>query len=305
MSFSRKHTFLIFAVCALGLFFLTIIFFRIKSSKEHLPHPEPPVVKVETKAPAVKVETIGVSIEGRKIQVYSYGTGKTHLAFIGGIHGGYEWNSVLLSYQLMDYLAANPDVIPSNITILVVPSANPDGIYKVTGKEGRFTSGDVTTDKVVLASARFNANGVDLNRNFDCKWQPKSTWQNKTVSAGTAPFSEPEAQAIQKFVHDYTPSAVVLWHSQANSVYASQCESGILPETLVIMNAYAKASGYAAIKAFDAYATTGAAEDWLSSINIPSITVELKTHETTEWERNLAGVKALIEYVSSNAIVKP
>ena len=47
-----------------------------------------------------------------------------------------------------------------------------------------------------VSSARFNADGVDLNRNFDCDWAPTGTWQNKTVSGGTAAFSEPEAAAI-------------------------------------------------------------------------------------------------------------
>jgi hypothetical protein len=40
-------------------------------------------------------------------------------------------------------------------------------------------------------------NDVDLNRNFDCKWQPTSTWRSTSVSAGTQPFSEPEAAAIR------------------------------------------------------------------------------------------------------------
>ena len=62
------------------------------------------------------------------------------------------------------------------------------------------------------------------------------------------------------------------------------------------MNAYSKASGYPAVKSFDAYAVTGDAEGWLASINIPAITVELQTHETIEWERNLSGIKALFEY---------
>ena len=65
------------------------------------------------------------------------------------------------------------------------------------------------------------------------------------------------------------------------------------------MKAYAVASGYPAIKSFDAYETTGAADDWLASVQIPAITVELKTHETTEFEKNFAGVKAMINYFES------
>lgn len=254
------------------------------------------VVKIEEKINWPIKTTLGISVENRNIENYTFGDGETHLVFVGGIHGGYEWNSILLAYKLIDYLTENIESIPKNITIDILPSANPDGLYKVTGKEGRFTIEDVSINKKVLASGRFNANGVDLNRNFDCKWKPKSTWQSKTVSAGTAPFSEPETAAIQNFIIRRKPSAVIFWHSQSNGVFASQCQNGILPETLTVMNLYSQASGYPAIKTFDAYETTGAVDDWLSSVNIPAITVELKSHETIEWEKNLAGIQAILTY---------
>ncbi len=244
-----------------------------------------------------KHETIGTSIEGRKIEAYTYGDGATKLLFVGGIHGGYEWNSVLLAYQFMDYVGANPTAIPKNISVTVIPSANPDGVFKVLGKEGRFAIADVpSVSKEVSAAGRFNARAVDLNRNFDCNWQATSTWQSKTVSAGTAPFSEPEALALKNFVLKNKPVVAVFWHSQANAVYASECNTGILPATLDVMNAYSVASGYKAVNSFDSYKVTGDAEGWLASIGIPAITVELQTHETVEWERNLAGSKGVLKY---------
>lgn len=239
---------------------------------------------------------IGASVEGRPIEAYTFGSGATHLAFVGGIHGGYEWNSVLLAYQFLDYLTENVGVIPKGLTITVIPVANPDGLYKVIGKEGRFTSADVPQSQDLHIAGRFNAHGVDLNRNFDCNWKPESMWRGKQVSAGPSPFSEPEARALRDFVLKNHPSAVIYWHSQANAVYASACENGILPETLHIMNVYADAAGYPAVESFDAYEVTGDTEGWLASIGIPAITVELQTHETIEWEKNLAGIKALFEY---------
>jgi predicted deacylase len=266
-----------------------------------------PVVEVQPTATPLAVITkhaiIGKSVEGRDIEAYTYGNGATHLMFVGGIHGGYEWNSVLLVYKFMDYFEANPSIIPAGFTVTVIPSANPDGVFKVTGKVGRFNVADVSTDEKILASGRFNANKVDLNRNFDCKWQPKSTWQSKVVSAGSAAFSEPEAQALVNYINSFKPDAAVFWHSQSNAVYASKCEGDILPVTLDIMNAYSKAGGYPAVKTFDAYGTTGAADDWLASMNVPAITVEMITHTTIEWEKNLAGVKAILGYFEK-AVIK-
>ncbi|MCX6712698.1 MAG: M14 family metallopeptidase [Candidatus Vogelbacteria bacterium] len=265
------------------------LFWRGNAPKATLPPPPPPA------NPDPRQQVIGTSVEGRKIEADTFGSGGATLLFVGGIHGGYEWNSVLLANQFIDYLKSNPTLIPEYLTVTVVPDANPDGVFKVIGKEGRFTLVDVPTT-TATAAGRFNANGVDLNRNFACNWKPQSTWQNKTVSAGTASFSEPEAAAIRDLVLAVKPAAVIFWHSQSGTVYASQCKNGILPATLEIMNAYAKAAKYKTDKSFDSYAITGDAEGWLASIGIPAITVELQTHNTIEWEQNLSGVKALFGY---------
>lgn len=260
----------------------------------------PPVLVPETPVKSeVRHRVIGTSVEGRAINAYTYGEGPKRVLFVGGIHGGYEWNSVLLAYTFMDHLAKNPSFIPSGVSVTVIPSANPDGVYKIVGKEGYFGLADVKENPTLAASARFNANGVDLNRNFDCKWKPESTWRGNIVSAGTATFSEPEAQAIRDFVLEHDPVAVVFWHSQSNAVYASECEEGILPLTRTVMNTYATTARYPAVDTFDAYEITGDAEGWLASIGIPAITVELSTHETIEWEKNLAGSSALLQYFAA------
>jgi predicted deacylase len=270
---------------------LSLIIWKVSSK----PVPVPAPVEVVKKSEVTK-SIIGQSVEKRDIEAYTYGTGPKHLLFVGGIHCGYEWNSVLLAYTFIDYLTAHPDFVPAGLTITIIPSANPDGVFEVTGKEGRFNSSDISIDAKILAAGRFNANKVDLNRNFDCKWQPKSTWQSKTVSAGTAAFSEPETQALRHYIATFKPAAAIFWHSQSNAVYASQCQDGILPGTLDLMNTYSAAAGYPAVKTFDAYVTTGAADDWLASENIPAITVELKTHNTIEWDNNLKGIRAMVGY---------
>jgi len=254
----------------------------------------PAPVEINTTSPQKSV--IGLSVQGREIEAFTYGKGSTTLAFVGGIHGGYEWNSILLAYKFMDYLEANPEIIPKNISVIVIPALNVDGVSKVVGKDGRFTVTDVPNDIEQTKVGRFNMAGVDLNRNFDCSWQATSTWQSKIVSAGKFAFSEPEAKAFKNFVLKNNLSAVVFWHSQSNGVYASMCKNGILPGTVDLMNTYAKASGYPAQKSFDSYAITGAADDWLASINIPAVSVELKTHESIEWDKNLVGILALFKY---------
>lgn len=274
-----------------GLFVITLYFLFFASNEVvvELPAPLEPVV-------AEIITEIGKSVEGRPIEAHSFGTGETHLMFVGGIHGGYEWNSVMLAYRFIDYLKANPTVLSDNIKVTVVPSMNPDGLFAVVGKGGRFEVADAPDVHDNSGTGRFNANGVDLNRNFDCKWQAESTWRGNTVGAGTAPFSEPEAAALRDLVLEDKPEAVVFWHSQANAVYGSECTGGILPGTMTILNTYASAAGYPAVPAFTSYPVTGDAEGWLASIGVPAITVELASHQILEWEKNLAGSRALLEY---------
>jgi len=284
---SLKKIFAIAVVIA-----LIVIGFVIYFGKDEAPLP----VEEKIEKPFTAKNVIGKSVNGLDIENYSFGNGEKHITFVGGIHGGYEWNTVLLAYKLIDYLKANPETVPKNITIDVIPAMNPDGVYTATGKEGRFALTDISDSETILANGRFNGNKVDLNRNFDCKWQPESVWRSKKVSSGTEEFSEPESKAFLKYTEENNPVAVVFWHSQSNAVYTSQCEDGILAETNKIINAYSKASDYPVAKSFDAYAITGAVDDWLAKIGIPAFSVELKTHETIEWEENILGVKAMLEY---------
>jgi murein tripeptide amidase MpaA len=239
--------------------------------------------------------TIGQSVEGRNISVHTFGNGDNHLLFVGGIHGGYEWNSVVLAYNLIDYLQANPNEPPKNIKVSIIPSANPDGVHAVTGKTGPISAADVPADADPGGPQRFNANGVDLNRNFACRWQPKSFWRGQKVNAGTSAFSEPEARVIRNFVQSHSLSAGIFFHSAAGAVYGAACNGQVGPQTKQLLNTYAQAANYRAVERFDAYPITGDVESWLTKLGIPAVSVELSNHTDTEWQKNLAGIKAVIE----------
>jgi hypothetical protein len=264
----------------------------------------PPVVPLASSTPPTTLIdnqtgeiVIGQSVEGRAITAYNYGTGATKILFIGGIHGGYSWNTALLAYKLIDYLKSNLETIPAQVAVTVIPVLNPDGLNKVVGTTtSQFTKADVSPSIAVVTAGRFNANKVDLNRNFDCDWQATSKWQNKTVSGGSVVFSEPESLALKNYIEALRPNAVVAWYSAAGGVFSSSCQSGILPETKTITNTYAQASGYPAYEKFNFYDITGDLVNWLAKNNIPAISVLLATHDDVEWDKNLAGIKALLEY---------
>ena len=239
---------------------------------------------------------IGTSAEGESITAYHYGEGEKELLFVGGIHGGYSWNTVLVAYELMDYLEANQNDLPDNVRVTVIPVMNPDGLKEVVGTSTRFSRTDVPTSAAATISGRFNSNEVDLNRNFDCEWQEEGTWQSRTVSGGSSAFSEPESQAVRDYVLGNKPAAAVVWYSAAGGVFASNCRQGVLQETRELTNLYAEASGYRPYAEFNFYDITGDMVNWLAKENVPAISVLLTNHTDVEWDKNRAGIEALLEF---------
>lgn len=242
-------------------------------------------------------EIIGQSAGGNPIVAYHYGSGPKEILFVGGIHGGYEWNTVSVANDLMQYLVQHPDAVPASVSVTIIPVLNPDGLKTVVGTTSpTFAVSQVNPSQSVQVSGRFNGDTVDLNRNFDCDWQAEGTWQTKTVSGGTAAFSEPEAQAMKQYIEAHNPTAVVVWYSSAGGVFSSNCHNGVLPETSTLTNVFATASGYPAHTTFDYYAVTGDMTNWLAKIGVPAISVLLTNHTDTEWSKNLAGIEAVLQH---------
>lgn len=240
---------------------------------------------------------IGRSLQNRPIYAYQFGQGPTQIMVVGGIHGGYEWNSIVLAHRLLDYFTNNPAEIPSDITLTIIPSANPDGHYLISGEDGNFDAADISQD---TSPGRFSANTidglpVDLNRNWDCNWSPTALWRNTEVSGGSAPFSEPETSALRNFFLSQNPQAVIFLHSAANGVFASGCGAVHTP-SYDLAAVYASAAAYPIFDTFDFYEITGDAGDWLTTQGIASISIELITHEAIEFDKNLNGVKAVLGY---------
>jgi hypothetical protein len=241
---------------------------------------------------------IGTSVGGKDIKAYRFGTGETELLFVGGIHGGYEWNTSLVAYELMDYIRADVSIIPENIKVTFIPVVNPDGLSKVVASTESFKSSDVSSSQTEQVAGRFNGNNVDLNRNFDCDWQATAKWQNKDVSGGSSAFSEPESQAVRNYIEKNNPKAVVVWYSAAGGVYSSSCHNGVSAETSELTKVFAKASGYPGHEDFDFYEITGDMVNWLAKNNIPAISVLLTNHTDTELSKNKAGFEAVLKSYS-------
>lgn len=259
----------------------------------------PTLAPIETNTPDLPAgaEIIGYSAQGYALTAWQVGDGSQSLILVGGIHGGYEWNTILLAYAMLDYFRANPAAMPPQLRLIIIPSANPDGQEWATGTAERF-SAEIVPDNAL--PGRFNGNQVDLDRNWDCNWTAQARWRDQTVSGGDAPFSESESRALRDFVTHIQPRLVLFWHSAADGVYLSSCNGMAAPETPRLAGIYADAAGYALQSPFNEYLITGDASDYLSGMGIASFSVELSTPTKLDWEQNLAGVRALLIALSTS-----
>lgn len=244
---------------------------------------------------------LGTSAGGNPVEAYHFGNGEKEVLLVGGIHGAYSWNTILLMRQLVDYVEANPETVPSDVKLTIVPLMNPDGLQKVIGSTGEFQAADVPSVAGATIPGRFNANNVDLNRNFDCEWQTEGTWQDRAVSGGDAPFSEPEAAALRDYITANTPAAAIVYYSSAGGVFSSNCLNGVSEATADLTTVYADASGYREYQEFDFYEITGDMVNWMAKQDIPAISVLLTDHQNVEWAKNLPGVEAILTAVSDTA----
>lgn len=226
----------------------------------------------------IPVVTIGQSVDGRDITAHRFGTGATDILVVGGMHGAYSPNTSALAERIIAEAQTNPNFVPAGVTLHVIPTLNPDGLATGASPAGRF-----------------NANDVDLNRNFDCEWQAEGMWRSQTVSGGSSPFSEPEAIALRDYVNEIEPEGAVVYYAADGGVYASNCRTGVTQATLELTNTYADASDYTANEEFDFYLITGDAVNWMAKENIPAISVLLSGYQDIEWEKNRAGLVAVMD----------
>ncbi len=201
------------------------------------------------------------SVQGRPIEVDVLGSGKVNLHFHAGIHGS-EPEGIALLERLEEVLSSRPDLM-EGLRVILVKRANPDGLAR---------------------GSRYNANGVDLNRNF-----PARNWKLLPRGrSGKAPLSEPETRALADLFRRWPPALVVTLHSARRSVNWDGPCAGLAAKM-------ARENGYR-LESTVGYATPGSLGSWMGKDEgIPVITLELRRAPAeTLWKEN---GKALLEAI--------
>ena len=129
----------------------------------------------------------GHTRNGLPITAHQFGSTGPEVLVLGGVHGD-ESEGVVLAQALLGRFCTD---FPYRMRLTLVPMFNLDG---------------------VLACQRTNAAGVDLNRNL-----PTNDWTAEVATPrynpGPAANSEPENQALVKWIADNQPSFILSLHS--------------------------------------------------------------------------------------------
>jgi hypothetical protein len=228
-------------------------------------------------------QIIGYSVAGRPLEVYRFGNGPTARLIIAGIHGGNEWNTIKLAYELIAYVEEHPEIIPEGITLYILPSLNPDGEARIHGLDGRV-----------------NDNGVDLNRNWPYRWEKdfvrSNCWNYRKTTAGPYAGSEPETAALMVFIITHPEiDALISYHAAALGVFA-----GGIPDfkpSIRLAKSIAKVTTYEYPPMDIGCKYTGNLTDWASSTKeIAAVDIELHNFKYTDFYENLKILKVFLNF---------
>lgn len=268
----------ILSLCLCALMLLTDC---TSSSAPAQPVSEPTTVSIQLQpAPSQQAFLIGKSTNGRSIDgtLWSSGQGQAKLLIVGGIHSGTETNTVELAEQLVAYVSSQQDIIPENFTLYILPNLNPDGY---------------------ALGSRFNARDVDLNRNWDCKWERFSKHNARVVSGGDYAMSEMETQALRDFVQSQDIDVVIFLHSAAGKVSSGVCGTNTeLAAELGTDIAAVTGYGYDATPFYDGI--SGDATGYFNQHGRVAVEIELSNHTETDLRQNIAGLIAAIGWTKQH-----
>ena len=162
---------------------------------------------------------------------------------ICGCHHGNELMSVELPLMLAQYLVENyasdpyiQDLVENRET-WIIPLVNPDGREMIT---------------------RYNANGVDLNRDYGYMWGGEG--------GSPGPFSQPETQAIREHALENNFVLSLSFHTSGNKInYIWNYKGEPVEDYDVVVslsNQYGSHNSYQVIEGYDWYQTRGDTNDF-------------------------------------------
>ncbi|HYA48340.1 MAG TPA: M14 family metallopeptidase [Burkholderiales bacterium] len=241
-----------------------------------------------------RVVELGTSLEGRTIYALKISDNVSQdegepAVLVLGCHHAREWISVEVPFLFGRYLLENyaADAAVRNLVdrseVWIVPLVNPDGL--------EYT---IHVYRYWRKNRRLNADGtygVDINRNYSYAWGYDNIGSSpepaSDVFRGTAPFSEPETDAVRRLALSRDFRAVISYHSFSQVILypwgyvdapaPADSELHAMAGTMAGLIAAVRGTVYGYGRAAQAlYVTNGDTVDWAyATLGIPAFTIEL------------------------------
>jgi len=219
----------------------------------------PPPLSTPTADLGMRWHTIGRSVQGRELTVAAIGPPAERAVVVVGSIQGDQPTTRDLVLSVADQLERGADQLPNDVAFHLLPSLNPDGN---------------------AAESRFNANGVDLNRNWGtADWRSKAAVpghpDGKAGAGGPQPFSEPETQAARDLISSLRRQdarlIVIVLHSSVRRETGEVYPGG--ENSMEMAYRYASAAGYDVEDQWAEYTTSGEMVTWCSEQGLRAIDV--------------------------------
>jgi len=230
---------------------------------------------------------------------------------VGGIHAREIANPELLmtfADQLLTGYGSDAEatmLLDSRETVLV-PMLNADGHAVVERGFAGTANGNTMQRKSTMNGDP--AKGTDLNRNFEHHWggPGASPSERNETYRGPSAASEPETQAIQRYVDAHKPDFFIDWHSYSQLNMYPWGDTKDKTKDFAAFDALARKfttwNGYSPMQSIQLYPTTGTTDDTVyARTGKAAMCIETGTsfHQSdADFQKTLAGNLPILDYVA-------
>lgn len=253
------------------------------------------LMELKNTFPFIRIFPIGQSVLGRQIFAMSIGNTSKITLMAGAFHAQ-EWltSTMLIRYfeDVCNAFSHKSELCNSSLNsslsargLLIVPMVNTDGVqialngvHTAMYLEDRVSAIQATSEK----SWQANANGVDINHNFDAGFAELKkleiasgiTSASPRQYGGNSPHSEPETRAMVSLLNLYDVETLYAFHSQGEEIFY---EYGINTpaKSKYIAKIIADNSGYELVENAGLCSHGGYKDYFIERFSRPGFTIEI------------------------------
>lgn len=233
----------------------------------------------------IEAFSIGKSVMNKDIPCLKIGRGSKKL-FLSGAYHGLEYLTAAFLIRFIKHYVENfyngtgdTKELFGKVTLFMSPMINPDGVdIAVNGLDITNPYHRALISMVGIHSFntvwQANARGVDINHNYDAKWNMVMEKPSPSKYGGEMAESEPETRAVVEFVRRMNFDMLLAFHSQGREIYYDF--DGMEGErSREIADKMAEESGYAVCRP-EGTASFGGCKDWfIKEFGREGFTVEI------------------------------